>query len=393
MKKLTLVLLAVVSMALVSCGGGGNKDVNTVKRLTYSVFEFFNNYQQDSIMILMPDIDYDYCDFRNDSIKITSVKLNENNQHYDVQLVKHYSENSTPEFNVQKSLSLEFAKAEDNPFGFVVVNSKGFTVADMLPSQLLYSGAIKENRKYSDKEYKEMLKVADALLQEAANKAADVINSSVQIYLKYFEGEKTRQFNSPSLKVYKPGQWREAIDNPRLFSYEDAALTQKKNDHSGTYMAIANITGERGEFPMKLVNKSNYDINGGVITYTMAEYASSDWESKEWNSQCGGYTKYNPYEVESWNKCVELHKPVSYKMSGKYDKLPANSTEEYRMFIAPPYQTIPMHKKGYSFSHLAWIERISFSITPEDVIKNTPMKQLFDGTEYDEYMKAQRANN
>ena len=46
-----------------------------------------------------------------------------------------------------------------------------------------------------------------------------------------------------------------------------------------------------------------------------------------------------------------------------------------------------------AYNLLFWVEQISFSITADEVLKNTPMKQLFDGTEYDEFVKTHKTGN
>lgn len=374
-------MLAVVSMSLLSCGGGGKKDMENVKRLAHSVFDFFNNDQKDSLMILMPNVDYGYCDFLNDSIRITSAEFNKDNQHYEVQLVKHYSENSQPESNEQKSLSLEFAKAENNPFGYEIVNSKGFTKVDNLPSQLEYSGAIKENRKYSDKEYMELIKLSDQLLQEAVQKATDEINSSVKVQLCYYPGKKVMKTDQVyyskygDLVVKDYPIWKEAIQDSRLYSWDDMDLTKQKSNHSGEWMAIAYVERVgRGNFDIRLVNNTRYDINGGLIKFTTAGYEN--------------FTREDFNNVAYWKKSVAIHSPEQYKMTGKYDILPANTTKEYRMHMVSAGKRV-----NDAYNLLFWVEQISFSITADEVLKNTPMKQLFDGTEYDEFVKTHKTGN
>ncbi len=376
-------MLAIVSMVLVACGGGNKKEIEKaniekaniekVKGLSYSIFDYFNNYQKDSLMMLMPNIDYDYCDFLNDSIRITSV--NPKDSCYEVQLIKNYSPNSIMDFNEKKSMSLEFEKTENNPFGFVVTDSRGFTETNMLPAQLEYSGAIKENRKYSDKEYKELLALADPLLQRAVEKATKEINESVKIMLPYHPSLKTRpgaawnrsvKFNE--LRVSKNPIWKEAMNDSRYNTWEDADLTQPKPNHTGQYMAIAYVHPDgRGWFDVKLINNTNYDINGGVLHFTIYKYVDGEYE--DFNNK------------SFWN-ADGLLEPLKTIITGKDNKLKANETHKYRMTVDPDGQKIIQQRFGYYY----WIERISFSITPEDVLRYTPIDQLFDGSEYDTYL-------
>ncbi len=283
MKKLLLIAFASATVFLFSCGGGNNnKAIKKVEQLTNRFFDFYTDDQYDSLKLIYPSANFDLLDMNADSIRITSVTAKENGQ-MEVQLIKNFSRNSTLEFNESKSISLVFDKAnEGTPFEYTITNSMGLTNLGMISRYAKECGALEE-KKYTDKDYNERLKVVDILCMQKAEQIAELLNKNVKITFEKYKRIRDKEFCYYFESPYVEDTWDYAgtiyfmlsnSTNYQCKGFETTFIVYgPEEDGKQKSKTISHVFDEPGS-TLKAHSQDHYSITYNMVDWLSQYYAN-----------------------------------------------------------------------------------------------------------------------
>lgn len=330
MKKFTIALFAaVVFVAMSSCGDKSIKEVST---LTESFFNFSRNNYVDSLELLYPSIDFKYLSLGSDSIRISSVKDNGNDE-FEVQVINNFSPDNTLESNVKKAISLTFQKNENGTYPFIISNSVGLIDMYTISEYAYACGAVKDGAKYSDKDLASRLKVTESICYEKIKPVAKTIKENAILKLEY-------------KAQVEDIVWRRFVETCRVKHNNTSALKQVNFFGTSTmYNVYEYSLVKNGLFDFILENNSEYQFCGFTIK--------------------GIFYDENDNKV---GEATQTFNDVQYAFQDGY----------YTFRI--PTESLSVSKN--TFIH---IYDLTFDISPDAIWKCTSIPP-FTGNEYEEYM-------
>ena len=181
MKKIELLMVIIAQTFLVmSCGPVSITPEEKVENLTHLFYKYVMKNDVDSIKILYPTIDLDLMNIKCDSFSIKDIKSTSDDG-YEVHLVQNYSENNSEELNQKINVSLYFTKVDSLKTEYIIKDSKGYFDNPEKKYYMSLCGSIILDKKYTDMDYLERLRITNIIYENKAQEIADYLNQNIEI--------------------------------------------------------------------------------------------------------------------------------------------------------------------------------------------------------------------
>lgn len=181
MKRIELVMaVCCLTIMVMSCGPAKITPEKKVENLVNLFYKYVIENNADSIKVLYPTIDLDLIHIKCDSFSIKDVKST-NDSCYEVHLVQNYSENNSEEDNQKISVILYFTKVDSLENEYIIKDSKGYFDNYEKKYYMSQCGSINMDKKYTDMDYLERLRITDILYYNKAQEIAEYLNQNIEI--------------------------------------------------------------------------------------------------------------------------------------------------------------------------------------------------------------------
>lgn len=181
MKKNGLVMVVLgLTILVMSCSPAPITPEEKVENLANLFYKYVMENDADSMKMLYPSLDLDLMHIKCDSFSIKGIKSTDDSN-YEVHLVQNYSEDNSEKENQKINVSLYFTKVDSLKSEFIIKDSKGYFDDIDKKYYMSQCGSINLDKKYTDLEYIERLRITDILYYNKAQEIADYLNQNVEI--------------------------------------------------------------------------------------------------------------------------------------------------------------------------------------------------------------------